>query len=346
MTNDSRSRKWQITINNPANKGYTHDKIKECLALFTNCLYWCMSDEVGLETHTPHTHVFIACSGAVRFSTLQNRFPECHFEICRGTSQQNRDYVFKEGKYLGSSKEDTRVEGSQEEWGEMPVERQGKRNDLDDLFDMIRSGMTDIQILNTCPEYMLNLPDIQHTRQIVQRDAYENTFRNLHVVYIYGATGTGKTRYVMEKYGYSNVYRVTNYKHPFDGYRGQDVILFDEFRSSLPLGDMLKYLDGYPCDLPSRFSDKHALFTRVYFTTNIPLTDQYSSIQRNESESYNAFIRRIHEVRHYDGMERRTMTIREYLDSLESWRTVKGVELPAGFEERKEESNDEQISFV
>ena len=29
--------------------------------------------------------------------------------------------------------------------------------------------------------------------------------------------------------GYSNVYAVDNYKHPFDGYAGEDVILLDEF---------------------------------------------------------------------------------------------------------------------
>ena len=28
---DSRSRKWMITINNPLDKGFTHDKIKEVL---------------------------------------------------------------------------------------------------------------------------------------------------------------------------------------------------------------------------------------------------------------------------------------------------------------------------
>lgn len=104
----------------------------------------------------------------------------------------------------------------------------------------------------------------------------------------------------MEKYGYENVYRVTNYKHPFDQYKGEDVILFDEFRSSLPLADMLKYLDGYPVTLPCRFTDSYACFTKVYFTTNIPLDKQYINIQRDEIESYKAFLRRIHKVINWD----------------------------------------------
>lgn len=57
MQNDVRSRKWLITINNPSEKGFNHNAIKAQLQLFKNCIYWCMSDEVGKEGDTiPHTH--------------------------------------------------------------------------------------------------------------------------------------------------------------------------------------------------------------------------------------------------------------------------------------------------
>lgn len=313
MVNDSQSRKWLITINNPLDKGFSHDAIRDSLAQLKSCIYWCMSDEVGLETHTPHTHIFIACSSAVRFSTLQHRFPSCHFDMCRGTSAQNRDYVFKTGKYLNSPKEDTKIADTQEEWGEMPVERQGRRNDMDDLFDMVKAGMSDYEILHIAPEYMLNLSAIRDTRQIVNQEYYKTTFRQLEVTYIYGHTGAGKTRYVMEKYGYENVYRITNYKHPFDAYKNQDVILFDEFRSSLMLCDMLKYLDGYPLDLPCRYNDKQATYTKVYFATNIILEQQYPEVQKSESESWDAFLRRIHRVMMFKKSGREEYTTKDYL---------------------------------
>ena len=117
----------------------------------------------------------------------------------------------------------------------------------------------------------------------------------LHVEYIWGATGVGKTRSVMDKHSYKNVFRVTNYAHPFDSYKGEPVILFDEFRSSLPLVDMLKYLDGYPLMLPCRYEDKVACFTEVYIISNIPLEQQYPNVQVEEPESYAAFLRRINE---------------------------------------------------
>lgn len=300
MDETKMSRKWLLTINNPVEKGYTHDKLQELMKQFTNVTYYCMSDEIGLETKTYHTHLFMYSPNGIRFRTVQSRIPNCHIDYCKGTAQQNRDYVFKEGKFAGTNKEDTRVDGTQLEWGEMPVERQGRRNDIVDLYDMIANGMSDFQILDTSPDYMLNLNQIRQTRQVIKSEKFKNTFRQLTTTYIWGSTGGGKTRYVMEKYGYENVYRVTNYKHPFDDYRGQDVVLFDEFRSSLPLADMLKYLDGYPVVLPCRFADTQACFTKVYFTTNIPLDKQYVNIQRDEIESYKAFLRRIHKSINWD----------------------------------------------
>ncbi len=56
---------------------------------------------------------------------------------------------------------------------------------------------------------------------------------DLKVIYISGATGTGKTRGILDKHGDGNVYRVNDYEHPFDGYSCQNILAFDEFRSQL-----------------------------------------------------------------------------------------------------------------
>lgn len=86
-------------------------------------VYGCMADERGLEEDTPHTHIYIACSSPVRFSTLQKLFDGvAHLEAARGTSQQNRSYAAKEGKWQDRDKSETKIEGSFEEWGEIPEE--------------------------------------------------------------------------------------------------------------------------------------------------------------------------------------------------------------------------------
>lgn len=300
MEKDTQSRKWQLTINNPVDKGFSHERLKEILLQLTAVIYWCMADEIG-ENGTYHTHLYIQGKGGIRFSTLKKHFEGAHFEMARGTALQNREYVSKTGKWEKDKKSETCVEGTFEEWGEMPVERQGARNDIADLYSMIKQGLTDYQILEEDPSYMLQMDKVERVRQTLKQEDFKEKWRDLEVIYIYGDTGSGKTRAVMEKYGYANVFRITDYFHPYDTYKGQDVVIFEEFRSNFRISDMLNYLDGYPLELPCRYANKMACYTKVYIISNIPLSQQYSQLQRDNYESYLAFLRRIHSVHHYAG---------------------------------------------
>lgn len=298
MASDSQSRKWQITINNPIEKGFTHNKLKETLSGMKSVIYWCMADEIG-ENGTYHTHLYIQGRGGINFSTIKKRFDGGHFEMAKGTALQNKDYVSKTGKWENDKKKETQVPDTFEEWGDLPIERQGARNDLADIYSMIKQGLSNFEIIEQVPDIMFQLDKLEIVRQTIRDAEFSDIWRDLHVEYLFGDTGTGKTRSIMDSYGYKNVYRVTDYKHPFDGYMGQDVILFEEFRSSISLGDMLKYLDGYPVVLPCRYANRQACFTKVYICTNIPLNQQYVDVQRNSIEDFMAFLRRINVVKQF-----------------------------------------------
>ena len=285
------SRKYQLTINNPAEHGFSHDAIKNIIGTFSGCVYACMADEIG-ECGTPHTHVYLVFRNAVMFSTIHNRFYGAHIEYAHGSHHENRDYVLKTGKWLEDEKHETSIDGTFEELGEIPEERTARQKESDAILKMLKDGASDLEIIENFPSAMNRLPHINNARQTLLKERYKNEFRRLSVHYIWGKTGVGKTRGVMEKYGYENVYHVTNYKNPFDQYDGQAVMLFDEFRSSLPIADMLKYLDGYPLMLPCRFSDRVACYTEVYVVSNIPIDKQYTDIQNYEPETWQAWLRR------------------------------------------------------
>lgn len=135
----------------------------------------------------------------------------------------------------------------------------------------------------------------------------------MEVTYIFGKTGTGKTRSVMDRFGYMDCYRVTDYKHPFDTYDGQDVIIFEEFRGGLKHGDMLNFLDGYPLLLPCRYFNRQACYTKVFLITNVPPDEQYSNVDK---ESRLAFYRRINKVQSYFGSGKmfEYSGVQDYLD--------------------------------
>ena len=303
---DPKGRKWQITLNNPIEKGFSHEHIKLELNKLKSAVYWCMADEKGNEEETPHTHIFIAFSSAVRFSTLKNIFQSAHLERVNGTSEENRDYIAKNGKWKGTDKGETNIDGTFEEWGEMPVERQAGRGIESIIIERIQDGATNAEILLEFPDYLRGMRDVEYVRQTLRAEEYRNTWRKLYTAYIFGATGTGKTRSVMDKYGYSNVYAVNNYKYPFDGYTGESVMLFDEFNSDIRIQDMNNYLDGYPLSLPARYSNKQACYERVYIISNLHLYYQYRTEQRNQTEVWRAFLRRIHKVICFmpDGIQR------------------------------------------
>lgn len=312
MQDKTQSRKWLLTINNPIEHHMTHEEIREVLGKFKSLRYWCMCDEIGLKDKTYHTHLFINGTNGIRFVAIKNKFPSAHIDFCRGTIKDNRDYIRKEGKYKGSTKEETNLPETFEESGEMPPERQGQRNDLIELYDMIKSGMSNYEILETNPGCMNYIEKIDRTRYVIKQEQFKNVFRQLETTYIFGESGIGKSRSVMEQYGYENVYRVTDYKHPFDSYSGQDVIVFEEFYSNLKINDMLNFLDGYPLDLPCRYNNKIACYTKVYIISNISLNDQYAEIQRKYEETWKAFLRRISKVQIFNGIDCRVYTMEEY----------------------------------
>ena len=298
MEKDTRHRKYQLTINNPG-ETWTHEKIRAALEKL-NLKYWCLADEMGLQEHTPHTHIFLVSSiSAIRFSTVKSLFPTAHIEQAQGTSEENRAYIMKSGKWANDPKADTSVAGTFEEWGECPIEHPGERTDLAILYESIKNGLSNYEIMERNPDYMLNLEKIERERQAVREQQFRETFRQLETIYIWGPTGTGKTRGVMETHGYCGVHRVTDYSHPFDSYAGEEVLLLDEYASNFKIRDLLNYLDGYPLTLPARYSNRVACYTKVYIISNLCLSRQYPEVQYESPATYAALLRRIQKVRRY-----------------------------------------------
>ena len=301
MANDTQSRAYQLTINNPLDSphDFSHANIKELLALkFKTFVYAAMADEIG-EQGTYHTHVYCCFSSAVRFSTVKKHFPTAHIEAVKGSVQDNIDYLQKTGKWENTAKAETSVDGSFEELGERPA-NEGKNKLLSDLYHyVVDEGMSNTEIIRLNTDYIPMLDTITRIRTAFLQEKFRNTRRNLEVTYVSGITGAGKSRGILDQYGDENVYRVTDYDHPFDTYNTEDVLVLEEFRSSLKITDVLNYLDIYPIVLPARYAPKIACFTHVYLCSNLPLHNQYEEIQRRNPESWKAFLRRIHKVRIY-----------------------------------------------
>ncbi len=301
--------KWQLTINNPQDHGMTHDVIIDRAQKF-NPDYFCMADEIG-ACGTYHTHVYLYSTSPMRFGTLKKRFPTAHIEKAIGTSQENRDYMRKEGKWAETAKAETRVEGTFKEFGVLPNEASEKSPKMAQLMQDVKDGYSTTEIIENDPSFAFKINDIDALREKLFFERFRKENRPVKVNYLYGDSGTGKTRSIYEKHPPEDVYRITDYSGQsgarFDDYHGEPVIVFEEFHSQVPISAMLNFLDIYPLRLPARYRDRVACFDTVYITSNIPLEQQYQEIQRKELETWHAFLRRIHSVTEF----RRGMPPRE-----------------------------------
>jgi len=277
-----RSRNWFMTINYKESEPQDNQSLLEFIQIIPGIVYIAFQLERG-ETGTYHHQVYLSFKNAKYFDGLKHLFPTAHIEPVKGTPQQASDYCIKENTRIGESVV----------WGRLP--ERGERTDLVQIYEMLKEGCSLSEISSQFPsQYMRMSHHIKTVQQDILEAQYQDSFRSLNVVYLCDDPGIGKTRYIMEKYGYLDVFRISNYEHPFDTYKGQKVLVFEEFRNSLPITEMLNYLDGYPIRLPARYEDKVACYTKVYIVSNWGFDKQYEDEKHKNSVTYQAFLRRIH----------------------------------------------------
>ena len=301
MGNNTQSRKWALVINNPAEAGLDHEAITEILHRFSP-VYFCMADEIA-TTGTCHTHIFMYSHSPIRFSTVKSRFPTAHIEKAYGSARDNRDYTAKTGKWASTEKAETIVPNTFQEWGKLPAEKEEQSPEMFWLIQTLPEGRTTMEIIEERPNLAFRIREIETLRQTILADRYSEEIRRVEVFYLYGASGAGKTWGIFENNNPKDICRITDYGGRngvrFDAYKCQDILVFEEFHSQIPISDMLNYLDIYPLTLPARYNDRSACYTKVYLTSNVPLEEQYRDIQRCQLETWRAFLRRIHTVIEY-----------------------------------------------
>ena len=107
--------------------------------------------------------------------------------------------------------------------------------------------------------------------------------------------------------------------------------VFEEFRSSLRIQAMLNYLDGYPCELKARYRNKMATYVYCYIISNVPLSEQYPSIQKESTDTWEAFLRRIQKIIHYKSVSAGSFGTLQTLKRCALWNGIRqmGVHNPS-----------------
>lgn len=249
-----RLRNFVFTLNNYKDADEARIKLNCEEGAFSYIIY---GREVG-ESGTPHLQGYVELSKQRSFSVAKKLIGKsAHVERRRGTPLAASDYCRKDDKKPF-------VFGK--------ISSPGVRTDLSKLRDDVKEGHSLETLMD---QHDAAWRYLNATRTYMSFKT-SKTFRKLTVTVHWGASGTGKTRAVFE--AHPDVFFVPSIQNGslwFNGYDGQDVILFDDFYGDISLPRMLRILDGYPLQLPVKGGFTRALYTKVYLTSNRDPTEWY-----------------------------------------------------------------------
>jgi hypothetical protein len=240
-------------------------------------------------TGKKHFQCFVYYKEARHQSAMRKLYKGHDVQIAKGTAEQNKKYIF--GPYNKNGKEKP-FNPNAVEIGEFP--RPGKRNDLHAFVEAIEDGLRERELntefLELRGKYMKfeqqTIKEICHAKA---RELFaDGVSPEVHVRW--GPPRTGKTRYVYEKHGEENVYRMT-FGDGSKGsiwwcdYNGQDVILLDEFEGDMPRGLLLQLMDRYPLSLQTKGGRTWRCCKYIYICSNTNpeqwyATDKYEAISK------------------------------------------------------------------
>lgn len=170
-------------------------------------------------------------------------------------------------------KNDTYVPGSTRvERGELSS--QGRRTDLESYARRIAEG-GEAAIRGLADERPDLIVRYHKGFQVLNSIKNPPRFRDQPtVIYLYGKPGCGKSRLAHTLY--PNAYSATDKKEGwFDGYQGQEEVIFDDFEGNYPLREMLKIIDFNPLQLPIKGAFTPIRAHTFIFTSNIPFESLY-----------------------------------------------------------------------
>ncbi|ALE29774.1 replication associated protein [Lake Sarah-associated circular virus-35] len=304
-----RLRRFCFTINN-----YTEALYDELLAFAVTTSWFVVGKEVG-ENGTPHLQGACILNNQLSFNSLKKMdcFARAHIETMKGSPQDNLVYC---------TKEDTNAYV----YGTLP--EPGKRNDLHEAVEKVKEGATlrDLALGDGGPAVVKFHKGLTVLRSLCSTPRADPPT----VVWIYGPTGVHKTRCALE-FGKilgaasgsseaNSVWISGGGFRWFDGYDGQPVAIFDDFRAKQLTGAggftfLLRLLDRYPISVEFKGGFVNWTPRIIFITTPHDVATTFAKRSQHIPEDIAQLDRRINKVIHFPEVPSDAVKL-ELLDAL------------------------------
>jgi len=231
-----------FTINN-----YTIKDFEDCENLRDLCDFMVIGFEIG-ESGTHHIQGYAELTKRTKFNTIAKVISRAHIEGRKGTQKQATDYCKKDGNWL--------------DWGE-PA-NQGARKDLHRVKVLaLEDGMRGVSA---------QVDNLQAIRVAEKFLTYNEPARDWKptVIWIWGPTGTGKSRVARTLCG-DDVFTKNTGTKWWDGYDGHEHVIVDDFRDSWwSITYMLALLDRYEFQVEIKGGQRQMRAKQIIITSAFP----------------------------------------------------------------------------
>lgn len=262
------ARNYQLTINNIEK----YEEIKEYLLGFEPNYYISCIEEN--KRGSLHMHIYVQYTKCIRISTKKTY--GAHIEVCRGTPQQNKDYIDK-------------------------IKRAYNTNNIIDEMGAIRLGGIKSNLAISLMEKELGEVEINEfktwkevktIKSFTKKEIYKPQVK---VIYIYGESGVGKSRAVFDMLGDDEKFDRVKYANGF--WIGVNQMIpvktcwYDDFRDSqMPAVEFINFTDYYINQMNIKYCPSWVnQYEKIYITS---IQSPYEIYKNLPDEARNQWLRR------------------------------------------------------
>ena len=189
--------------------------------------------------------------------------------VMNGSFEENCSYCRKDEKF--------------HEHGDCP--QQGKRGDLIETKNKILSGEMSVD------DIALEDPHTFHqygrTLERIELIALRKRFRSWMTkgIWYWGSTGTGKSHTAFKDYDPSTHYIKDLNENFWNGYKGQPIVIMNEFRGQIPFSELLDLCDKWPKTVKWKCSEGVPFLAKTLIVTSCkrPEDIYYNILSEDES---------------------------------------------------------------
>lgn len=275
------SRSWCFTVNNP-----TLEDLCLLQAPHPHLEFLIAVKEVG-EENTTHYQGYLELDRHRRLSHVKSILPRAHLEKRKGKSIQATEYCLKtvtpqliaemknhDGIFIQPSDDSTglpliimRNTESQTLEKILSSGSSKKGNKDERLLAMkaaIDRGDKDTALADLdFPIYIQHYKGLSHYRLLNSKPRSHE----MSVIVIIGPTGTGKSKYCMDRYPDAYWKQRSTW---WDGYADHKTVILDEYYGWLPFDTLLRVCDRYPLHVETKGGQVNFTAQTIVITSNTP----------------------------------------------------------------------------